>query len=129
MPKNSAQPKTTPFTLRLTAAQRALLERKAGKLPLGDYIRQTALYCETVAIESENLYPANDSITTHQILAELGRSRISEHLNALAQSAKLGTLVLTEDESAVLIEACADIAMIRRRLMRALGHRGAANDH
>ncbi len=39
MPKQT-QKQTSPFCLRLTSEERALLEREAAGLPLGEYVRQ-----------------------------------------------------------------------------------------
>lgn len=64
-----------------------------------------------------------------QILGELGRSRISESLSSLAESARLGLLELTPESYAVLLSACADIAAMRRMLMKTLGYRSETDDH
>jgi hypothetical protein len=115
MPKDTNPPKTYPLSIRLSAAQRAFLEKKAGAQPLGEYIRAKAM--------------DDTAYDTHQLLGELGRTKIAENLNSLSKSAKLGMLILTPEESAVLVQACADIAAIRQMLLRALGHRISSHDH
>ena len=110
MSSNAAEKaKTYPFTIRLTAEQRALLEHKAAGRPLDEYLRSTAINDNEPDKQRRNMYPIKDQTVAHQILVELGRSRMPENLAQLAHAAKLGILELTPEESAILLSACADI--------------------
>ena len=129
MPEKENQFKTHTFTLRLTQEQRDRLEHKAGKRPLGEYMRNKALEEDSPTVQARNLYPIKDQNAANQILGELGRSRFSEDLHELARAAKKGTLILTPKESSVLLAACADIARMLRLLMRALGFRKLDDDY
>ena len=129
MSRNPSNPKSERLTLRMTLEQRAILERKAGRIALGEYLRSIAIDESLSPKQSRNLYPIKDQKVANQLLGELGRSNISANLATLASAAKIGGLTLSEEESAVLITACADIAKMRRMLMLALGHRSAANDN
>ena len=53
----------------------------------------------------------------------LGQSRIANNLNQLAKMANLGTLPMLPDTERDIRRACADVALMRRELLRALGHR------
>jgi hypothetical protein len=128
MPKDqSSQAKS--FTVRLTDAQRQKLETLAAGQPLAEYIRAKSLDEAPSIVQRRCLYPIKDQQAAHQLLGELGRSRISENLSSLAESARLGLLELTPESYAVLLAACADIAAMRRLLMKALGSRSGTDDH
>jgi len=126
MPKTNTKPKTYPFTIRLTTEQRALLESKASDVPLGEYIRCSVL---NEPVESVTLSKDQVPLVASWILGGIGQSQYSEHLGSIAQSAQQGLVILSPEESRVVIQACADISSIRHKLMRLLGHRKAANDH
>lgn len=126
MTKTALKEKTYPFTLRLTAAQRAALEQKAGNMPLGEYMRLTAL---NEPAEAVNLPKDQVKQVASWVLGNMGQDRCCEHLGQIAHAAQQGLVVLTEEESAVIIQACADISAIRHKLMRLLGYRKAANDN
>lgn len=55
------------------------------------------------------------------MLADLGRSRLSNNLNQLAKAANLGALPLTQEVEAELSAACAAIRYMRHALLVALG--------
>lgn len=126
MSNNALKEKTYPFTLRLTAAQRAVIKRKAGDMPLGEYIRQSAL---NEPIETVQLSKTQEQMVARWVLGNMGKDRCCENLGQIADAAQQGLVVLSPEESAVVVQACADIAAIRHKLMRILGHRKAANDH
>jgi len=54
------------------------------------------------------------------VLGKLGQSRLSSSLNQLARSANTGSLPVTPDTEAALLEAVAEIREIRRLLIKAL---------
>ena len=126
MPKAATKPKTYPFTLRLTEAQRATITRKAGDMPLGENIRSTALNEPAVSIP---LSSDQVKLGASWVLGGLGQSGVCDDLNAIAKASQQGLVILSPEESVVVVQACADIAAIRRKLMRLRGHRKAANDH
>lgn len=126
MSKVATKEKTYPFTLRLTAAQRAMLERKADNVPLGEYIRLAAL---NEPVETMQLSTKQEQTVARWILGNMGQDRCCEHLGTIAKASQQGLVILSPEESAVVIQACADISAIRQKLMRILGHRKAANDH
>lgn len=116
--------KPSPFCLRLSFEERARLEAEAGDMPLGAYIKLKALSeGGVVLLRSRPRRPLKDQEALGQILGLLGRARLSNNLNQLAHAANSGSLPVTPDTESALKSACAEIAAMRRDLLRALGHR------
>ena len=109
-----------PFSLRLSAEERALLEERAGNRPLGAYIREQLLGGH-VQQRRRLRKPRVDDKQLALLLAELGRSRISANLNQLARAVNTGTLGLSEDVERELVEACSAVVAMRDALISALG--------
>lgn len=121
--KNGAKP--TPFSLRLTFDERAILEGAAGGRPLGAYIRERLLNGEEAPRKKpkkRKKRPIKDIKALSQVLAELGQSRIANNLNQLAKASNTGSLPVTPDTERALRNACADVREMRNLLMRALGY-------
>ncbi|SEN38964.1 plasmid mobilization protein [Nitrosomonas marina] len=112
---------TSPFCLRLTPEERALLEREAAGLPLGEYVRQRVFDENRTKRRTRNKHPVRDHQILSQLLGELGKSRLSNNLNQLAKTANSGLLILTPEVKTALLNACADIRHIREALMKSLG--------
>lgn len=109
-----------PFSLRLSADERARLKREAGSMPLGAYIRSRLL--AGAEIPRRRLrQPARDDARLGQILGALGQSRIANNLNQIAHAANLGALALTPEQAANLREGCQAVRAMRNDLLRALG--------
>ncbi|MEQ6249880.1 plasmid mobilization relaxosome protein MobC [Sulfitobacter sp. HNIBRBA3233] len=118
--------KPPPFSLRLTFEERAHLEELAGNEPLGSYIKRKVFDGKgagTKRARARKRRPIKDEQRLAQVLAMLGQSRIANNLNQLAKAANLGTLPMMPDTERDIRRACADVALIRRELLRALGHR------
>lgn len=118
--------KPPPFSLRLTVEERARLEELAGNEPLGSYIKRKVFDGKgagTKRARSRKRHPIKDEKRLAQVLAMLGQSRIANNLNQLAKAANHGTLPMMPDTERDIQRACADVALMRRELLRALGHR------
>ena len=118
--------KTPPFSLRLTFEERARLEELAGDMPLGAYIRRKVFDGQGFKKKrgrARSRRPIKDEQKLAQVLGMLGQSRIANNLNQLAKMANLGTLPVLPDTERDIRRACADVALMRRELLRALGHR------
>ncbi len=117
-----SQRRAPPFSLRLTFEERARLEREAGDMPLGAYIR-SRLFGEPVSDRPlrQRKRPVKDHQALGQLLGELGRSRIANNLNQLAKASNSGSLPLTPETESSLREACTGIHWMRIALMQALG--------
>ena len=118
--------KTPPFSLRLTFEERARLEQLAGGMPLGSYIKKKVFDGKGLKgrrARSRQRRPIKDEQKLAHVLAILGQSRLANNLNQLAKSTHIGTLPLLPETERDIRRACADVALMRRELLRALGHR------
>jgi len=107
--------------LRLSEAERAALEVRAGKQPLGVYIRARlfAVNDNTPPRRSRRL-SRDDRKLLATVLARLGQSGLPDTLHELRAAARNGTLLLDPETMAKLDGACADTAAIKSMIMRAL---------
>lgn len=110
---------TRPFSIRLTAAERAQLKRQAGRRPLGQHIR-TVLLGDGASKRQVSRRPQIDDQQLAALLFGLGQSRLSSNLNQLAKSANMGTLDVDEDIRRELQHACAAVIAMREALLIAL---------
>jgi hypothetical protein len=109
-----------PFSLRLSFEQRARLEREAGDMSLGGYIQSRLFDSDNPQVRRRSKNPVKDHKALAQALGLLGQSRISSNLNQLARAANTGSLPVTPDTEAALLDALGEIHAIRRLLMEAL---------
>ncbi|MGE4069820.1 MAG: hypothetical protein AB7E72_01440 [Lysobacterales bacterium] len=110
---------TRPFSIRLTAAERAHLKRQAGRRPLGQHIR-TVLLGDSASKRQVTRRPQIDDQQLAALLSGLGQSRLSSNLNQLAKSANMGTLDVDDDIRRELHHACAAVIAMREALLIAL---------
>lgn len=114
-----------PFSLRLTAEERARLERDAGETPLATYIK-FRLFNGLPDLASYRPArpggrPATDTKLIARLLAALGEARLANNLNQLAKAANMGTLEVSENTERELLAACEEVHAMRRDLIAALG--------
>ncbi len=109
-----------PFSLRLTAEEKAALKREAGDMPLGAFIRLKLLGDEARHRRKLRM-PVKDEKALAQLLGELGKSRLSNNLNQLAKAANTGSLPVTPETEQALRQACRDVHWMKDRLIAALG--------
>jgi len=112
-----------PFSLRLTAEEKALLKRRAGQRPLGTYIREQLLGDHAVRRKHKRRAPTMDQEALGKLLGALGQSRLASNMNQLARAANAGDLQIDPDICRELNQACADIRHMRLNLLKALGLR------
>lgn len=110
-----------PFSLRLSAAERAQLEAEAGAQPLGTYIRSRLFDTKGPTRAKATVRPVQDQQALAQLLALLGSLRLSSNLNQLAKAANCGALPVDEGVEKELTDACQEIRWMRQILMTALG--------
>jgi hypothetical protein len=115
-----------PFSLRLTAQERASLLQEAGHTPLGAYIR-LKLLGEAARPRRAVRQPIHDEKALAQLLGELGRARLANNLNQLAKAANSGSLAVTPETEKALHDACQDVEWMRERLIVALGLSGGTS--
>lgn len=120
--ENKAIP--TPFSLRLTFEERAMLEQEAGNTPLGAHIRKKLLGDKQKPRRRRRRArkPLKDEKALSELLGKLGQSRLASNVNQLAKSANSGSLPVTPDTEAALKAACDDLRIMRMLVMKALGY-------
>ena len=112
----------SPFSIRFTAEERAFLDQMAGDIPLADFLRSLIFDEDRLSKRRRRRKsPIKDAQLLSQVLAELGKSRLSSNVNQLAKQANSGSLEVSPDTEKALQEACSDIKWIRFMLMEALG--------
>ncbi|MCI2808941.1 plasmid mobilization relaxosome protein MobC [Eoetvoesiella caeni] len=111
-----------PFSLRLSAAERAELLRRAGSRPLGAYIR-SCLLDGAESPRRAHRQPVKDEQALARVLGELGKAKLANNLNQLAKAANLGSLSVGPETEQAIVEACQEIRRMRETLMVALGLR------
>ena len=110
-----------PFSLRLTREERAKLERQAGSMPLGAYIKSCIFADDAPRYRARRKGPVADTKALADVLACLGASRLSSNLNQLAKAANIGDLYFDEETKRAIMRACEDVKAMRQHLVRALG--------
>jgi hypothetical protein len=110
-----------PFSLRLTFEERAKLEEAANGVPLGACIRAVLFGQELPKVQRRGTKPVADHAELARVLAVLGSSRLSSNMNQVAKAVHTGSLPVMPDTEDELRQACADIAVMRNMLVRALG--------
>lgn len=125
-PKRKTPP---PFSLRLSWDERAQLEKEAGRLPIGEYIRRK-LFGEPDTPGNKKRAPrgprkSHTPTVDHKLLAQLlgtfGQSELGRSMLALSMAAQCGALPVDEELTEKLHSACDDINEMRHVLIVALG--------
>jgi len=120
--------RTRVITLRLRLEEYARLERNAAGISLSDYVRSCLFGPNASKRKTRGKFPVKDHKELGQILGELGRMKISENLNHLANSVKSGSLIVSPETEKAIADCCLDIKWICYALIKALGLT-AKNDH
>lgn len=110
-----------PFSIRFTFEERARLDEKRGREPLSSYIRGQLLGDDAAPRKRRGNGPIKDAEALGRVLGALGASRLSSNLNQLAKAVNTGSLPVTPETEAELMEACNEVRALRRDLLRALG--------
>ena len=115
--KSKQDKRPTPFSLRLTRDERAMLEQRAGNHPLGAYIREQLLGEENLTKRRKQRKPRVSDQKLSFVLSLLGDQRIASNLNQLARHANMGTLDCDDEVLEQIQEACAAMLAIRNFLL------------
>jgi len=119
MPVRAKRP--APFSIRLSADEKARLIDEAGTKPLGTHIREKLLGTSEPIRVRRTGATIRDREAHAKALALLGSSRLSENLTQLTALANIGSLPLTPEIEGELRAALEDVRKIRRLLVLALG--------
>ncbi len=111
-----------PFSLRLSFDERSQLEKAAGNMALGAYIREKLL---TTPEERQYVRekPTEDRKMLGQLLSVIGKAHLANNLNQLAKAVNSGSLDVTPDTERMIRESYAEIMWMREILIEALGLR------
>lgn len=131
MPKERPQHRKTaasrPFSLRLSEGERERLALRAGRVPLGAYVRGVLFPANDNGAlqhrQARGVAPVRDHAALAQVLAKLGASDTASSLRTIARAAELGALPMTPETEEAIRQACRDVAEIKALLMTALGTR------
>lgn len=119
-----------PFSLGLYDSGRAQIERDAGSLPMGEYIRRKVLEGSEPPKRKRNPRRSHQPTLDHKALARLlgmfGQSEVFRSLLALLLAAQSGALPVDEELTEKLNGACDDISWMRDTLIVALGIKNQA---
>jgi hypothetical protein len=110
-----------PFSIRFTFEERARLDDERGRKTLAAHIRDRLFGQDAGLRRKPGNSPIKDLEALGRVLGALGASRLSSNLNQLAKAVHMGSLPVTPETEAELIEACREIQEIRVDLLRALG--------
>ena len=120
-PPRKRRRRPSPFSIRLSAAERTILERDAGETPLATYIKFRIFNQQPDFRQSSRSGHPGDIQLIARLLAALGEARLANNLNQLAKAANMGTLDVTPETEDALVVACEEVRAMRRDLMVALG--------
>jgi len=127
MSNSGRRRRPAPMSIRFSEPEKALLQRKAGSLPLGTYIREAVLGPDASPRAPRRQAPIKDGEALGRLLGLLGQSRLANNLNQLAKAVNTGSLPVTPETEADLNRACAEIAQMRDLLLKSLGIIGGAD--
>lgn len=116
-----------PFSIRLSAEEKAQLTREAGSRSLGAYIKSRLLEGAPAPRRAASGPSRAERVRMAELLAWLGTSTVAVNLHQLAESARTGCLDCDGETRTAIHRACMDIATMRALLMQALGLRMEAD--
>lgn len=119
---SASKRRDTPFSLRLSEAERDELITKADGLPLGTYIKSRLFDGSQYRSSARKV----DREVIGRVLGILGQSRISQNLNQIAKAAHMGALPVTPELLEELDQTCDELKAMRQDIMVALGYGGRA---
>lgn len=113
---------STPFSIRLTPAEKARLREDAAGEPLGTYVKK-ALFAPTTKAAARRAMIDQHARLIGQVLAMVGSSGIADALTTMALAIQSGTFEDEEGIKAALNKAESELSEIRITLLKALGMR------
>ena len=110
---------TAPFSMRLSAEERAFLDQHCDGRPWAAYIRECVFGEQANRIRQRR--PKIHDQNLVKALSGLGQSRISSNLNQIAKMANYGYVDVSPETEAQLRNAAEAILAMRQALIAALG--------
>lgn len=113
--------KTTTLSFRVTPVERAYLEDKAAGLPMSAFLKDRLLGDATKPRRACGKRPIKDFDALARILGKLGRADLPNRMARLILAIEEGRALIDDDLVAELRASIADITLMRRDLVQALG--------
>lgn len=110
-----------PYSIRFTFEERARLDAERGRKALAAHIRERLFGDDVSPRRKAGANPVKDAEALGRVLGALGGSRLSSNLNQLAKAVNTGSLPVTPETEADLVDACQSVKDMRADLLRALG--------
>lgn len=120
-PARSRRQRAAPFSLRLSPVEKDYLRKKAGKTPLGAYIKAKTFADGDPAEGRRSGLAVEDRRAMAQALALLGSGRYASNLNQIAHAAHIGALPIGPELEDELRAACRHVAEVKTLLIQAIG--------
>lgn len=121
--RKATEPRPPVLSIRLTADERAALEREAGGRSLSSYVR-TRLFEDGVRRRSSSTRTVvSDHKALARVLGAMGRSPAIGILKGVLAACDEGAILLRPEAEDALRSACATIEEMRLDLLKALGLR------
>ncbi len=117
MPKASKST-TSPFSMRFTSEERAILNRMSAGLPLAEYIRRKLLSRGEPTRGKQVRSPTQDETVLIQLLGQLMSTHVKNNLKQLSNSVDMETLKITPGVDAAIDQATTDIGVMREFLVK-----------
>ena len=121
-PRSTKTKRPSPFSIRLTEAERELLELAAGSMSLSVYIK-LRLFDDMPAVPRQRSTSKIDREALCKVLAAFGESRLASNMNQIAHAANIGTLPVTPELVEELHTACNEIRALRQAILVCIGKR------
>jgi len=112
----------SPFSIRFTFEERPRLDAERGRKALSAHIRECLFGDDTAPRKRPGNSPVGDEEALGRVLGALGDSRLSSNLNQLAKAVNTGSLPVTPETEADLVEA-----WITYRIFRIFAFDGGSN--
>ena len=107
-----------PLSIRLNERERAQLEKAAGDMPLGRFIKQQVFYGTPKASKAE-VVDRYEMLA--RLLAALGETDAFANLDSIAKAVECGDVQLSAEQLEQIGATCLLVLEMRNDLIRALG--------
>lgn len=124
---NKGAKRPSPMTFRATDEQKQEIRDKAGRMPVGAYIRFKVLDMPDPP-QMRRRGISSDQEILQEILKELASARLANNLNQIARACNRGQMKVTEETEAAMRQAYQDVRDMRLILLQALGLKAQADE-
>lgn len=121
-PKAKPKKRPAPISVRVSAEERAQLEKDAAGMSMNAHIR-ARLFSEdaTPKRKRRNKSPVKDHAALARVLSALGQCNLARDLGDLSAAMQDNKMCLTPESERLFQHACQAVILMRRDLVKALG--------